>query len=116
MSSSAADRLDVIYTSWKDAFDRRADDLKEAVSGEQAKAIVANVSNLEETYLAAAKQALDATGPAVEAAYTQAVATKQAVENAYAQSVALEQRISAVGKLVGDVANLAASAHHSAAT
>ena len=106
MASSEQDRLAVIYQSFKDAFARRAKDLKDAQTVAQANAILQNVHDLELAYLTAAKQALDRNGAAVEGAYESAVAAKAAVDEAYAAAKTLAQRINLVGELAGQVGDL----------
>jgi hypothetical protein len=106
MPSSEQERLAVIYQSFKDAFARRAKDLKDAQTAAQANAILKNVHDLELAYLTAAKQALDKNGPAIEAAYDKAVAAKTAVDEAYAAAKSLAKRIGLVGDLAGQLGDL----------
>ncbi len=110
MPSTANQRLTVIYNAYKIAFARRASDLREATTAEQVHAIMANVDALEGSYLDAARQSLDATGPDIEACYQAALSTTAAVERAYAQGKALAERITAVSGVVAAVGNLVTKA------
>ncbi len=114
-SSSAADRLTVIYKAYKAAYSRRAADLKQAATADQVQAIMDNVDSLEGSYLDAARQSLDATGPDIEACYQSALSATQAVEKAYAQGKALAERITAVAGVVSAVGNLVTKAAGAAA-
>ena len=106
MPSTANQRLTVIYNAYKSAFARRASDLKQATTSEQVQAIMDNVDALEGSYLDAARQSLDASGPDIEACYQAALSATQAVEKAYAQGKALAERITAVAGVVSAVGNL----------
>ena len=110
MPSTANERLTVIYDAYKAAFARRAADLRQARTTEQVQAIMANVDSLEGSYLDAARQSLDATGPDVEACYQAALSTTAAVEKAYSQGKALGERIRAVSGVVAAVGNLVTKA------
>ena len=110
MDSSPADRLDVIYQAYKAAFARRGFDLKDCQTADQAHAVLANVDALEQSYLDAARQALDANGPAVEAAYQAAKSASDAVEQAYQKGQALAARITAMAGIVTAVSNLVTKA------
>jgi hypothetical protein len=114
-SSSANDRLTVIYNAYKAAFARRAADLKQATTADQVQAIMANVDSLEGSYLDAARQSLDASGPDIEASYQAALSATQAVDKAYAQGKALAERITAVSGVVSAVGNLVTKAAGAAA-
>ena len=103
MTSSAHDRLIEVYKSYADAYDRRAGDLAAAQTPDQVSAILANVNTLECAYLEAARDALDATGPAVEQAYTDAQAARAAVDAAYQAAKGIVEKI----RLVGGVAKKA---------
>lgn len=109
-SSSATDRLAVIYNAYKAAFSRRASDLKQATTAAQVQAIMDNVDALEGSYLDAARQSLDAKGADIEACYQAALSASQAVEKAYAQGQALAARIKAVSGVVTAVGNLVTTA------
>ena len=106
MASSSADRLQEIYTTYNIAFSRRASDLKEAASDAEADRILKNIEALESAYLRAAKQALDATGAAVEQAYQAAVTARKEVQKAYKQATKLASRIKAVGGAAKAMTNL----------
>ena len=106
MDSSASERLQVIYNAYKKAFERRAADLKSAKTADDVHQILANVDALELAYLKAAKQALDGSGPAVEAAYQAAVAAARKVDQAYQEGKALADRIRAVAGIVTAVGSL----------
>ena len=69
MASTAKDRLAVFYENYQTAFTHRAADLKAATSAVEVQRIMTNVDELEAAYLDAARRALDATGPDIEAAY-----------------------------------------------
>jgi hypothetical protein len=109
-NSSANDRLTVIHQAYKSAFARRAADLKQATTSAQVQAIMDNVDSLEASYLDAARQSLDATGPDIEACYQAALSATQNVEKAYAQGQALAARITAVAGVVSAVGNLVTKA------
>ena len=79
----SAERLQVIHDPFSKAYARRLRDWKEATSQAQADAVSRNLNRLEESYLRAAKQALDANGAAVEAAYSEARSAQEAVDDAY---------------------------------
>ena len=104
--SSPAERLGVIYDSYQRAYGRRAQDLKEADSEQQAQAVLDNIDSLEGSYLTAGKDLLDATGGAVEAAYQAATAARDQVEKAYQDAKALAQKITAVAHCASSVASL----------
>ena len=110
MASDGAERQALVYQSWKDAFDRRGEDLQAAQSREQAQAVLANIAKLEAAWLQAANDALDAGGPAIESAYQAAVAAKRQVDEAYAAAKSLAERIGKVGDLAGKVGDLVAKA------
>ena len=99
MTTSARDRLIEVSQSYGDAYDRRAADLAAAQSPDQINAILANVNTLECAYLEAARNALDATGPAVEQAYTDAQAARAAVNAAYQNAKDIVEKIRLVGSL-----------------
>jgi hypothetical protein len=65
---------------------------------------------LEEQYLDAARQALDAGGSAVEQAYRDATTAKQQVEQAYENALELPDRIAAVTTLADNVQKLVVAA------
>lgn len=115
MASSAKDRLAVFYDNYQTAFTHRAADLKAAKTAVEVQRIMTNVDELEAAYLDAARQALDATGPDVEAAYQEALAATQAVDKAYQQGKALAERIEAVAGAVTAVGNLLTRAAGAAA-
>ena len=104
--STPADRLQAIHDSFSKAYARRLKDWKEATSQAQADAVSKNLNRLEETYLRAAKQALDANGAAVEAAYGEATKAQRAVDEAYQKAKALPERIRLVSSIAGSVADL----------
>lgn len=106
MAGSAADIQALAFQSWKDAFDRREEDLQAAQSREQAQAVMANISRLDAAWLQAANAALDASRPGIEDAFNQAAAAKQAVDEAYADAKSLAERIGKVGDLAGKVGDL----------
>jgi hypothetical protein len=106
MDSSASDRLQVIYSAYKKAFERRAADLKDSKTGDDVHRILANVDALELAYLKAAKQTLDGHGQAIEAAYQAALAAAKTVDDAYQQGKALADRIRAVAGIVTAVGSL----------
>jgi Tfp pilus assembly protein PilN len=106
MESSASDRLQVIYTAYKLAFERRASDLKDAKTSDDVHRILANVDALELAYLKAARQSLDGHGGAIETAYRAALAAAEKVEEAYRQGKALADRIRAVAAIVTAVGSL----------
>lgn len=104
--STAQDRLAVILAAYKAANARRAADLQQATTQEQAQAILDNVEALDAAYLNAARAALDANGPAVEAAYQAARAASAQVDAAYQSAQALPNRIRAVSQAVAAVTGL----------
>jgi hypothetical protein len=110
MASTNQDRQALVYQSYKDAFERRGDDLMAATSKAEAQAVIANCSALEAEWLKAANEALDANGPAIEGAYQAAAAAKKGVDDAYAANAALTARIAAVGDLAGKVGDLVTAA------
>jgi hypothetical protein len=110
MPSSARDRLHVVYDAYSQAYDRRLDDWKQATSKAQADAISRNVDRLETLYLKAAKQALDANGVEVEAAYEAAKAAQDDIDEAYQEAKALAEKITLVGKIVGKIGDLISKA------
>ena len=104
--SSAQDRLAVILAAYRAASDRRAADLQQATTAEQAQAILDNVEALDAAYIDAARSALDANGAAVEAAYDAAKAASEQVDAAYDSAQALPNRIRAVSESVAAVTDL----------
>ncbi len=109
-SSSASDRLAVIYNAYKAAADSRAADLKQATTAEQVQSVMANADALEAAYLEAVDRSLNASGPDIEACYQAALAATAKVERAYAQGQALAARIEAVSGVVTAVGNLVTKA------
>ena len=109
-NSSPSDRLTVIYNAYRNAFARRAQDLKEATTSDQVQSVMDNVDALEGSYLDAARTSLDATGPDIEACYQAALSATQAVDKAYARGKALAERITAVSSVVTAVGNLVTKA------
>jgi hypothetical protein len=99
MTTSAQDRLLEVSQSYGDAYDRRAADLAAAQAPDQINAILANVNTLEIAYLEAVRGALDATGPVVEQAYTDAQAARAAVDAAYQNAKSIVEKIRLVGSL-----------------
>ena len=106
MSSSPQDRLAVVLAAYKAANARRAADLQQATTADEAQAILDNVEALDAAYLSAARAALDANGPAVEAAYQAAKDASEAVDTAYQSAQALPNRIRAMSAAVAAVTNL----------
>ena len=113
MTTTAQDRLLEVYQSYADAYDRRGTDLAAAQSPDQINAILANVNALETAYLEAARNALDATGPAVEQAYADAQAARAAVEAAYQGAKDIVEKIRLVGSLAKKATALVKAAHGS---
>jgi intein-encoded DNA endonuclease-like protein len=110
--STSQDRLDEVYLAYSNAYKRRFADLKEAVSKQQVRDVLANVRNLEATYLKAATEALDATANEVEEAYLDARQARAAIDHAYDAAVSLAEKIRLVGagaKAVGDLVKRAQS-------
>jgi tryptophan 2,3-dioxygenase len=108
--SSPTDRLALVQDAYSKAYARRPDDLKQATSSDQVQQILDNVDMLEEQYLDAARQALDAGGSAVEQAYRDATTAKQQVEQAYENALELPDRIAAVTTLADNVQKLVVAA------
>lgn len=106
MSSSATDRLSVIYAAYKSAYERRATDLKQAASTQEAQKILDNVEALERAYLKAARQALEANGPDVEAAYQAAKNACRNVDEAYGSAKSMADKIRAASAAVTAVTSL----------
>lgn len=104
--STAQDRLDAIYKSYSEAKARRNDDWAAAQTADQADAISRNIEGLENLYLDAANDALDANGPAVEAAYQAAANARKAVNKAYSNAKGIAQKISLVGDLLASLGDL----------
>lgn len=104
--SSAAERLAVIHDAYSKAYTRRLQDWKEAKSEAQAKAISNNLYRLEETYLRAAKQALDANGKAVEDAFDAAKSAQKGVDEAYQKAKAIADKIRLVSSIVASAGDL----------
>lgn len=110
MASSSGDRIALVYRAYQAAFTRRASDLQQAQTAEQAQAVMDNCDALERTYLDVANQTLAASGPEVEAAYQAAKAATDAIDQAYAQGQALAARINAVAGAVTAISALVAKA------
>ena len=108
--STPQERLFEIYETYRVAFANRAADWKLARTMKEADTIERNVDALESAYLRAAKQALDANGPAVEAAYQAAKTARDDVTNAYLEARALADRIRSVGAAIKAVGGLLATA------
>jgi hypothetical protein len=108
--STAHERLLVVYEAYSKAYDRRLQDWSEAKNQAQAKAIADNVDRLETQYLRAAKNALDANGSAVEAAFDAAKAAQEKIDAAYNEAKDIAEKIRLVGDIVGKVGNLVARA------
>ncbi|HYE29338.1 MAG TPA: hypothetical protein VEA61_14045 [Allosphingosinicella sp.] len=110
MESSEQERLALVQQAFNAAFQRRAADLKQAATDEQAEEVLRNIARLERAYLAAAEQALDRTGPQIEAAYQAARDAKRSVDEAYASAKSMAERIARVGDLAGKIGDLVAKA------
>lgn len=111
--STPQDRLDALYKSYSEAKGRRNDDWAAAQTADQADAISRNLEGLENLYLDAANDALNANGQAVEAAYQSAVTARKAVNKAYADAKGIAQKIGLVGDLLtslGDLVKVAQAA------
>lgn len=108
--TTATERLAVVYDSYKCVYAHRAQDLKEAATDEDVDRILANVDSLEGCYLAAAKQALDASGGEVEEAFAGARAAHGLVVKAYEDAIALAEKIRLVSSSARAVASLLAKA------
>lgn len=104
--STPAQRLLVIHEAFSKAYARRAGDLKDARSDAEADRILRNVDSLETAYLKAAKQALDASGEAVEEAYNIAKKAQKDINDAYNKAKALPERISLSTSVVRSVSEL----------
>lgn len=104
--STPAERLEVIRNAYSKAYSRRLQDWKDATSKSQAEAISQNLNRLEEAYLRAAKQALDANGAAVEAAYRAAKDAQKAVEEAYKSAKAIAEKIRLVSRIAISVGEM----------
>ena len=104
--SDSNDRLLVVYDAYSKAYDRRLQDWSEATSTEQAKSISDHVDALETLYLGAAKQALDATGQAIEDAFAAAKEAQKAIDDAYDSAKNIADKIRLVGSIVGKVGDL----------
>jgi hypothetical protein len=111
MTSTAQDRLIEVYKSYSDAYERRPADLAAAQSPDQINAILANVNALECAYLEAARDALDATGPAIEQAYADAQAARTAVDAAYQNAKGIVEKIRLVDSLAKKATALVKAAH-----
>ena len=108
--SSPAERLQLVYQSYKNAYARRADDLKSAMTAEQAQAILDNVDSLESDYLNSARQSLDATGVQVETAFHDAVSAQTFVETAYNEAQEITHKIRAVTGCAEAISGLVSTA------
>lgn len=106
MTTTAPERLAVIYDSYRLSYQNRAVDLKAAGTATQVQQILANVSSLEASYLDAAKKSLEATGDAVEEACAAAAAARDECTDAYAEAKQLAERIRLVAKSAKAVASL----------
>jgi len=104
--STPAERLQAIHDSFSKAYARRLKDWKDAKSQAEADAVSRNLNRLEETYLRAAKQALDANGAAVEAAYEDAKSAQKIVDEAYQEAKKLPERIRLVSGIATSIADL----------
>jgi hypothetical protein len=110
VASTGHERVIEIYHSYSDAYARRPRDLADATTQAQATQILANGATLEAGYLEAARDALDATGAAVEQAYQDAVAARVAVNAAYQNAQALTAKIALVTAICGKVSDLVKTA------
>ena len=110
MESSEQERLLLVHKAFSDAFQRRASDLKQAATDEQAEEVLRNIARLEKAFLLTAQQALDKTGPQIEAAYQAARGAKKSVDEAYAAAKSVAERIAMVGDLAGKIGDLVAKA------
>jgi len=106
MASTPAERLYAVYEAYSQAYDRRAQDWKDAKTKAQADTIFKNVESLEALYLKAAKQALDANGQAIEDAFDAAKAAQKEVNDAYDEAKGIAEKIKLVGSIVGKVGDL----------
>lgn len=106
MATTPQERLFAIYDAYSKAYDRRPQDWKDAKTNAQAQAVFNNVQRLEGLYLKAAKQALEANGAAVEAAYVAATKAQQDIDEAYQSAQALAEKIRLVGSVIGKLGDL----------
>ena len=107
MSSSPEDIVALAQAAFKAAYRRREADL-EAAAGQPAlqQQIFDVVDGLELAYTRAANAALEASGPAVQAAFDAAKAATAKVAQAYQAAKALPERIRAASDALGAVTNL----------
>lgn len=106
MASTPAERLYVVYDAYSQAYGRRAQDLKDSTTKAQADSVLRNVESLEALYLRAAKQALDATGQAVEDALKAAKAAQKDVTDAYEKAKSIADKLKLVGSVVSKIGDL----------
>ena len=108
MDSTPEDRLEVLLRLYETARDQQDSDMAEATTDAEADAIQNNVDKLRRDYMRAERERLEASGPAVEAAFRAAQAAADNVAQAYRQGKALADRIRAVSGAVTAVSNLMA--------
>ena len=108
--STPADRLAAIHDAYSKAYARRLQDWADAQSDGQAQAISENLEELEDNYLKAAKQALDANGEAVEHAYDAAKQAQNDVDRAYQAAKGIADKIKLVSTCVVSVGDLVTTA------
>lgn len=110
MNSSAEDRLDLIQKAYEAASRRREADVMAAQTVEERDRILANCDALELAFLKARRQSLEATGPAVEAAYQAARDATDAVETAYRQGKGIADKIRSVSGALQAITSLVGKA------
>jgi hypothetical protein len=108
--STPVERLELVHDAFSKAYQRRAQDLKEAGSTEEAERILDNLDLLERAYLRAARGALDANAGEVEQAFEAASVAREEVEEAYRRAKALPDRIRLVTSLALNIKDLVVKA------
>ena len=103
MTSSPKERVWLVYSAYKIAYDRRKHDWKNAETVKQVEMIDRNLDRLELTYRRTIRGEMDKTGEDVEAAFKAAKQSLKEVKKAYDQAKKVTERIRAVTNLVGSI-------------
>ena len=105
--STPQERFQQALGAYQDAWNNRKQDRKDCQGDtDRLKAVNANLDGLHTQMLRAARESLEANGPAVEAAYADAKAAKKAVDDARQAAADIATRITAISGLLNAVKTL----------
>lgn len=106
MASSPMERFIEAQRVYRDAFENRRIDLKEATSQSEVLRVLRNIENAELVYLKAGRTVLEKNGAAIEQAYRAAKKANDEVEEARKSAQELAERIRKVSSAIKSVNRL----------